>query len=520
MARRRGQPPVISAAEAVALVADGDTLLIEGSGGGIMEPDRLLAALGERYRETQSPKGLTLVHTTGIGDRAGAGMDHLAQPGLVRRAVAGNWGMAPEMSRMALAGEFEAYNFPQGVMAQMCREMAARRPGVTTHVGLGTFCDPRVDGGKLNSRTTEDLVSIVNLHGKEWLHYRSQVPTIGFIRATTADEDGNLSIEHEAARLEVLAIAQAVRNNGGTVIAQVKRRAASGSLDPRTVVVPGYCVDAVVVVPDQRQLVEYDYEPALSGEVRGPISGVSVMPLTPRKVVGRRGLQEISYDDVVNLGVGIADGVAAVAAEEGCFDHFMLTVEQGLIGGIPVGGVSFGASYNPVAIIEQPAQFDFYDGGGLDIAFLGFAQFDRNGNINVSKFNGRLVGSGGFIDITQNTKTVCFCGTLTAGGLEVEIGDGRMSIVAEGRHAKAVPEVEHITFNGRWAAERRQRVLLITERAVLSFEENGWHLIEVAPGVDMQTEVLDLIPFPVQATEVRLMDEILFIDSPMEWKVE
>ncbi|MFT4231982.1 MAG: CoA-transferase [Leucobacter sp.] len=520
MARRRGQPPVITAEEAAELVADGDTLLIEGSGGGIMEPDRLIAALGARYRETGAPRDLTLVNTTGIGDRAGAGLDHLAQPGLVRRAVAGNWGMAPEMSRMALAGEFEAYNFPQGVMAQMCREMAAGRPGVTTHVGLGTFCDPRIDGGRLNDRTTEDLVSVVQLHGREWLHYRSQEPTVAFIRATTADEDGNLSIEHEAARLEVLAIAQAVRNNGGTVIAQVERRAARGSLDPRTVVVPGYCVDAVVVVPDQRQLVEYAYEPALSGEIRGPLSEISVMPLTPRKVVGRRGLQEISFDDVVNLGVGIADGVAAVAAEEGCFDQFTLTVEQGLIGGVPVGGVSFGASYNPVAVIEQPAQFDFYDGGGLDIAFLGFAQFDRDGNINVSKFNGRLIGTGGFVDITQNTRTVCFCGTLTAGGLEVEIGDGRMTIRSEGRHAKAVREVEHITFNGKLAAERHQRVLLITERAVLRFEEDGWHLAEVAPGVDVQTEVLDLIPFPVRATEVRPMDEILFNDSPMEWKVE
>src|SRR5690349_12338913 len=401
MARRRGGPLVLSAREAVELVRDGDTLIVEGSGGGLIEPDLLLKSLGERFRETQTPANLTLVHTTGIGDRAGSGMDHLAQPGMVRRAIGGNWGMAPEMSRMALAGAFEAYNFPQGVMAQMCREMAGRRPGVTTHVGIGMFCDPRIEGGKLNSITTEDLVEVVTLGGKEWLHYTAPVPDVCFIRATTADENGNLSMEHEAARLQVLATAQAVRNAGGTVIAQVKRIAAADSLDPRTVVVPGFCVDVVVVNPLQRQLVETEYNPALSGELKGEMSHIERMPLTPRKIVGRRGLQEISFGDVVNLGVGIADGVAAVAAEEGCFDQFTLTVEQGLVGGVPVGGLSFGASYNPIAILDQPAQFDFYDGGGLDIAFLGFAQFDRHGNINVSKFINRLIGTGGFVNITH-----------------------------------------------------------------------------------------------------------------------
>lgn len=520
MARRRGGPLFLSATEAVDLVRDGDTILIEGSGGGLVEPDLLLKALGERYRETAAPTALTLVHTTGIGDRAGAGMDHLAQPGLVKRAIGGNWGMAPAMSRLALDGEFEAYNFPQGVMAQMCREMAGGRPGVTTHVGLGTFCDPRIDGGKLNPVTTEDLVEVVSLHGKEWLHYAAPVPDVCFIRATTADEDGNLSMEQEAARLEVLPIAQAVRNAGGTVIAQVKRVASAGSLDSRTVVVPGFCVDVVVVHPQQRQLVETEYNPALSGEVRGAMSHITPMPLSPRKIVGRRGLQEISFDDVVNLGVGIADGVAAVAAEEGCFDQFTLTVEQGLVGGVPVGGLSFGASYNPIAILDQPAQFDFYDGGGLDIAFLGFAQFDRNGNVNVSKFNNRLIGTGGFINITQNTSTVCFCGTLTAGGLRTTIGGGQLSIDQEGVHTKAVDLVEHITFSGARAVEYGQKVLLITERAVFRFTVDGLEVIEIAPGLDIEAHVLDLIPFPVKADDVRLMDERIFQEAPMGWQVK
>lgn len=519
MKRTHGAPVVVTAEDAVALVDPGDVLWVGGSGGGLVEPDLLLKSLGDRFRETGTPAGITVVHTTGIGDRKGAGMDHLSEPGLVTRAVGGNWGMAPRMSKMAMSNEFAAYNFPQGVMAQMCREVAGGRVGVITHVGLGTFCDPRVSGGRLNAKATEDLVQVIEIDGRELLHYRPVLPDVCFIRATTADADGNLSLEEEAARLEVLAMAQATHNSGGVVIAQVKRLAKAGSLDPRTVVVPGFLVDRVVVHSEQRQLGEVAFNPAYSGALRGPAEGIPVMPPGPRKLVGRRALMEVRRGDVVNLGVGIADGVASVAAEEGCFEDFTLTVEQGLVGGIPAAGVSFGASYNPAAILEQPAQFDFYDGGGLDIAFLGFAQLDRASNVNVSMFNGRLIGTGGFVNITQNARTVVFCGTFNAGGLEVLLEDERLAVVTEGRHMKLVDQVEHVTFNGRRAAEQRQRVLVITERAVFAVTKQGLRLVEVAPGVDVQTQVLNLVPFPVEANDVGEMDKRIFGHGLMQWQV-
>ncbi|PVG81667.1 acyl CoA:acetate/3-ketoacid CoA transferase [Nocardioides gansuensis] len=517
--RTHGAPLVVTAREAVDLIGDEDVVYIEGSGGGLVEPDLLLKTLGERFSETAHPRDLTIVHTTGIGDRKGAGMDHLAQHGLVARAIAGNWGMAPRMSEMAMENAFAAYNFPQGVMAQMCREIAGGRVGVITHVGLGTFCDPRVSGGRLNAKATEELVQILEIDGRELLHYRPVAPDVCFIRATTADADGNLSLEEEAARLEVLAMAQATHNSGGVVIAQVKRLAKAASLDPRTVVVPGFLVDRVVVHPEQRQLVETAFNPAYSGALRGPADAVPVMAPGARKLVGRRALMEIRRGDVVNLGVGIADGVASVAAEEGCFEQFTLTVEQGLVGGIPAAGVSFGASYNPVAILEQPAQFDFYDGGGLDVAFLGFAQLDRQGNVNVSLFNGRLIGTGGFINITQNAHSVVFCGTFNAGGLDVAIEDDQLEILAEGRHTKFVDEVEHVTFNGELAAKRGQRILVVTERAVFTVTDHGLRLIEVAPGIDPQTHVLDQIPFEVEVGEVELMDKRIFGHGVMQWHV-
>lgn len=519
MKRTHGSPVVVTAEDAVALIDPGDVLWVGGSGGGLVEPDLLLQTLGDRFRQTGAPTGITLVHTTGIGDRKGAGMDHLAQAGLVAKAVGGNWGMAPRMSEMAMNNDFAAYNFPQGVMAQMCREVAGGRVGVITHVGLGTFCDPRVSGGRLNAKATDDLVHVIEIDGRELLHYRPVLPNVCFIRATTADGDGNLSLEEEAARLEVLAMAQATHNSGGMVVAQVKRLAKAGSLDPRTVVVPGFLVDRVVIHPEQRQLAEVAFNPAYSGALRGPTEGIPVMPPGPRKLVGRRALMEVRRGDVVNLGVGIADGVASVAAEEGCFQDFTLTVEQGLVGGIPAAGVSFGASYNPAAILEQPAQFDFYDGGGLDIAFLGFAQLDRTGNVNVSMFNGRLIGCGGFVNITQNARTVVFCGTFNAGGLDVSLDGEQLTVITEGRHTKFVDQVEQVTFNGRRAAERKQRVLVVTERAVFQVTERGIRLIEVAPGIDAQTEVLDRVPFPVEADDVGEIDKRIFAHGLMQWLV-
>ncbi|MEV6986741.1 CoA-transferase [Sphaerisporangium sp. NPDC051017] len=513
---RRGRPEFLTAREAVALIDGGDTVAIGGSGGGLLEPDALLKALGNRFRTEESPAGLTLVHTTGIGDREGGGMDHLAHRGLARRIIAGNWGMAPATSAMAAAGEFEAYNFPQGVMSQLFRDIAAGRPGVLTHVGIGTFCDPRLEGGRLNDRTTEELVQVVSLHGREWLFYPSLAIDVCFIRGTTADEDGNITCEQEAARLEMLAIAQATRNSGGVVIAQVKYAAQRGSLDPRDVVVPGLCVDVVVVNPAQKQVVTHEYNPAFAGAAKAALSSLPPFPLDQRKVVARRALREIVDGDVVNLGVGIADGVAAVAAEEGWVDHFTLTIEQGLVGGVPARGVIFGVATNPVAILEQPSQFDFYDGGGLDICFLGFAEVDQDGNVNVSKFGGRIIGTGGFVNISQNASTVVFCGTFTAGGLQAVPGEGRLELRAEGRHRKFVKKVEQVTFSAAEARRRGQRVLYVTERAVFELGPDGLVLIEVAPGVDPRKDVLDLLGDRVSVSgSLRVMDAAIFEDRPL-----
>ena len=514
--RIRGGPLFLPADQAVEMVRPGDTVVIGGSGGGLLEPDLLLAALGRRFTGTGTPAGLTLVHTTGIGDREGGGMDHLAHPGLARRIVAGNWGMAPRMSRLALEDAFEAYNFPQGVMSQLFREIAGGRPGLVTHVGIGTFCDPRLEGGRLNAVTTEELVEVVTLAGREWLFYPAFGIDVCLVRGTTADEDGNLSLEQEGARLETLAMAQATRNRGGLVIAQVKQVAKAGSLDPRAVVVPGICVDVVVVHPAQRQLVTHEFNPAFSGGTKAALTSLAPFPLDQRKVVARRALAEITDGDVVNLGVGIADGVASVAAEEGWSEAFTLTIEQGLVGGVPARGVIFGVATNPVAMLDQPSQFDFYDGGGLDITFLGFAQVDRLGDVNVSKFGPRLVGTGGFVNISQNASTVVFCGTFTAGGLDARPADGRLRIETEGRHGKFVERVEQVTFSAAEARRRGQQVLYVTERAVFRLGPDGLVLTEVAPGIDVERDVRALLGFPVEVSpDLVTMDPTIFAEAQL-----
>jgi acyl CoA:acetate/3-ketoacid CoA transferase len=520
--RRSGNGPrFMSAEEAVAMIRSGDSLAIGGSGGGLLEPDLLLKTLGERFLSTSAPSDLTLIHTTGIGDREGGGMDHLAHVGLAKRIIAGNWGMAPRMSELVLEEAFEAYNFPQGVMSQLFREIAGGRPGLVTHVGIGTFCDPRVEGGKLNNSATEALVQVVELADREWLFYPSLPVDVCFIRGTTADENGNITLEQEAARLDSLSIAQATRNSGGLVIAQVKQVAAAGTLNPRDVVVPGICVDVVVVHPEQRQLVTHDFNPAFSGGLKAALSTITPMPFNERKIVARRAVGEIRDGDVVNLGVGIADGVATVAAEEGWAESFTLTVEQGLVGGIPERGVIFGVATNPTAILDQAAQFDFYDGGGLDIAFLGFAQVDVAGNVNVSKFGKRVVGTGGFINISQNAKTVVFCGTFTAGGLIATPTSGSLAIEREGDSRKFVAQVDQITFSAKEACKRGQRILYVTERCVLELGSDGLVLVEIAPGIDVQTQVMDLIDGQVSVSpNLRDMASGIFRDEPlgMSWR--
>src|SRR5574341_724475 len=420
---------ILGARQAIDLIKSRDTLAIHGAGGGNVEPDLLIRTLAETFEEAGRPRDLTLFHVSGLGDWKSTGLNLLTGEGLVRRNIGGHYGMSPKYAQLILDNRIEAYCWPQGVMSQWLREVAAGRPGLITHIGLRTFVDPRVEGGKLNARTTEDLIEVISLAGREWLFYRAFPLNVCFIRGTTADEKGNLTLEQEPAFLEVLPMAMATRNSGGIVIAQVKRLAQAGTLPAKMVKVPHTLVDYIVIHPQQWQSADCEYDPARSGEVRVPISSLSPMELDERKVIARRAALEIVGlpRAVMNMGVGMPDGIARVAAEEGIEDRMTATIEQGITGGIPAPGVIFGMSSNPEAIIDQPYQFDFYDGGGLDLAFLGLAQADRHGNLNVSKFGPRLAGAGGFINISQNAKEVVFVGTFTCGDLRIAVEDGRLS---------------------------------------------------------------------------------------------
>ena len=509
---------LISARAAIDLIRSGNTLAIHGAGGGNVEPDLLIRTLAEKFEETGQPRDLTLFHVSGLGDWKSTGLNLLTGEGLVRRNIGGHYGMSPKYAQLILDNKIEAYNWPQGVMSQWLREVAAGRPGLITHIGLQTFIDPRIEGGRLNARTTEDLVEVITLAGREWLFYRTFPLNVCFIRGTTADGKGNLTLEQEPAFLEVLPMAMATRNSGGIVIAQVKRLARAGTLHPKMVKVPHTLVDHLVVHPGQWQSVERDYDPALSGEIRVPISSLPPMALDERKVIARRAALEIAAlpRAVLNMGVGIPDGIARVAAEEGIEDRMTATIEQGITGGIPAPGVIFGMSSNPEAIIDQGYQFDFYDGGGLDLAFLGLAEADERGNVNVSKFHERMPGVGGFVNISQGAKAVAFCGTFTAGGLEVEVGEGRLRIRKEGRFRKFVKRVEQITFSGEYAAAQGQRVQFITERAVLAITREGLMVTEVAPGVDLDRDVLAQMAFrPRVAPDLKTMDERIFRNGLM-----
>lgn len=507
----------LNADEAVKFIKDGDTVASVGFLGNVF-PEELAVALENRFLGTGEPKDLTFVYAAAQGDGKERGLNHEAHEGLAKRVIGGHWNLQPKMAKLAIENKIEAYNLPQGTIAQLFREIAAKRPGVITHVGLKTFVDPRVEGGKLNAVTKEDIVKVINIDGAEKLFYRSIPLNIALIRGTSADELGNISLEKEANTLEVLSVAQAVRNCGGIVIAQVERIVTAGSIDPRLVKVPGILVDVVVTSQPQNhhQTFGEAYNPAYSGEANIPLNELSPAQLDERKVISRRAAFELHSDSVVNLGIGIPEGIASVAAEEGISDFMTLTVEAGPIGGVPAGGLSFGASTNPQCIVDQAYQFDFYDGGGVDIAFLGLAQMDCDGNINVSKFGPRIAGCGGFINITQNAKKVIFCGTFKAGGLKVNVGDGKLIIVNEGKSVKMIPKVEQITFSGEYARQQGQKVLYITERAVFEMTADGVMLTEIAPGVDLERDVLQQMDFkPLVSPSLRTMDKRIFLDAPM-----
>lgn len=513
--RKGNRVPILSANEAVSYIQDEDVVAITGAGGGIVDPYALIHALHDRYEQTQSPKNLTLWHSTGLGDRDQKGMSPLAMDGLVKRVIGGHWGQSPLLAQMASENKIEAYNFPQGIMAQLARTAAAGQPGLLSKVGLGTFIDPRNEGGKLNEVTKEDLIQLMNIHGEEYLYYPSIPMDVCLIRATTADTEGYASMEDEITYIDVLQLAQAVHNNGGMVLLQVKRVVKAGSLHPKTVKIPGFLVDALVVEPNQEQLYNGS-DRFFAGDYVADDQDVQILPLDQRKVVARRALMEVKPGYVGNVGVGIADGIGNVAREEGVNDLFTLTVETGPIGGATAQGIFFGATVNPRAIMDMPAQFDFYDGGGLDVAFLSFAELDESGNVNVHKFNGKIMGTGGFVNIVAGSKKVVLCGTLRAGKLKTKVEKGKIEIEQEGKFEKMIPKVESITFSARQAEQQGQEVLYITERAVFKLIDHKVTLIEIAPGMDLEKDILSQMGFrPEISKDLKTMDERIFKEEKM-----
>jgi propionate CoA-transferase len=515
---------VISSIEAAALIADGWTVSTSGfTGSG--HPEGITTAIEKRFLETGAPRGLTLIYAAGQGDRDRRGTGRFGHEGLVKRIIGGHWGAAPRLGALAVANKVEAYNWPQGVIAQLYRAIAGGKPGVVSQIGLHTFIDPRHDGGRLNASTTEELVELVTLRGEEYLLYPSMPIHCAILRTTSADTGGNLSMEEEPHYNDVLPLAQAAHNSGGIVIAQVKRLKPAGSIHPMQVKVPGILVDYVVVAEnpeDHWQTYGEEFNPSYCGDKRILNEVRKTIPLDLRKIVQRRAIFELlnwkhasGRKPVVNLGVGMSSGVGEVANEEGLSD-FVMTVESGPIGGVPASFPSFGASANPDAIVSHAEQFDFYDGGGLDLTFLGLAEMDVEGNVNVSKFGDRVAGVGGFVNITQTAKEVVFMGSLTAKGLEVRAANGRLEILREGAVKKVVPKVEHLSFNGAYTGRRGTKVIYLTERAVFEMRAGRLTLTEIAPGIDLERQVLAQLAAPVAvAPDLKEMDARIFRDAPM-----
>jgi propionate CoA-transferase len=518
-----GRIKFVSTAEAVAMIPDEARI---GTVGFMLTgaAEELWIEMEKRFLANGHPKNVSIFWASGVGDGSDVrGMNHICHEGLLAKTIGGHYGLIKKLGPMVVENKIQAYNLPQGVMCQMYRDMAAGKPGVLTHVGLETFIDPDYEGGKLNKITKEEIVEKVNLNGKDYLFYKAQPISVAIIRGTEADENGNISLRKEALTLEHLACAMAARNNGGLVIAQVEKIVKNGAIPAKDVKIPGIMVDVVAAVSDiknhmQTAGTQYNEDFITANVVVK--QDVKKLPLNERKVIARRSAMQLNASKfVLNYGIGYPEAVADVLKEEGVEEYFTATVEPGVIGGTALGGLNFGSAIAPEAIIDEPYQFDFYDGGGVDCTFLGMAQCDAEGNLNVSKFGPKVPGCGGFIDISQNAKECVFCGTFTASGLETKIENGKLVIVKEGKVKKFIKKVEQVTFNGKFESKKNKKITLVTERAVFELRPEGPTLVEIAPGADLQKDILDQMEFaPIIADNLKVMDDKIFSEKLMGLK--
>jgi acyl CoA:acetate/3-ketoacid CoA transferase len=520
---------VVSSEAAARLIRDGDVITVSSSSG-LNCPDKVLAALGTRFAAEEHPRNLTLLHPIAAGDLYGIrGIEHLARPGMIGKVLAGSYPSGPsslpmpEIWRMIVDNEIAAYNVPSGILFDMQRDAAAKRPGVLTKVGLGTFVDPQRQGCAMNARAAaEPIVHKVEFAGDEWLFFPTVTPRVAIIRATTADERGNLSFEHEGAFLGALDQALAARNNAGVVIAQVKRVVRAGSIKPQQVHVPGTLVDHIVIDPEQMQTTQTVYDPAISGELAQSQTAFEFQAFGPEKVIARRAALELADGMAVNLGFGISANVPRILLEEGLHGQVTWVIEQGAVGGVPLLGFAFGCAANADAIVPSPNQFTYFQGGGFDVALLSFLQIDAHGNVNVSKLGAKpylTAGCGGFVDITTHARRIVFSGFYTAGA-KLTVGDGKLAIVQEGKSRKLIDAVEHVTFSGDMARKRGQHITYVTERCVIDLADAGLVVREIAPGADLKRDILDLADFPLRVDpDLKQMEPALFRDAPLGLKL-
>ena len=515
----------ITLSAAAALIPDGAVVTVSSSSG-LGCPDLMLKAIGDRFDATGHPKSLTTLHPIAAGDMSGIkGIDHIAKPGLLAKIIGGSYPSGPSTSEPPLiwqmigANKIPAYNVPSGILFDMHREAAARRPGVITKIGLDTFVDPARHGCAMNEAAkAEAVVKKITFEGEEWLYFPVIVPKVAIIRATTADERGNLTYEHEGAYLGGLDQALAACNNGGIVIAQVKRVTKNGSLKPHDVRVPGMLVDYIVVDADQKQTTQTLYDPAISGEIFHPLDSFEVPEFGIQKVIARRVAQDLEAGSCVNLGFGISANVPRILLEEGLHGAVTWVIEQGAVGGVPLLDFAFGCASNADAFMPSPYQFTYFQGGGFDASLLSFLEIGRDGSVNVSKLAFRphvTAGAGGFVDITARAKKIVFSGMFNAGA-KMGVADSRLTIEKEGKLKKLVETVEHVTFSGPRAVAQGQDITYVTERCVLKLTPQGLLLTEIAPGVELQTHILDQSDFPlIVSPHLKVMDAALFTDAPI-----